>query len=58
MFDTELEKVANYTDFADFCNTFSLLRGKSIEEEESSVVGEFKVSGRSLYGDGHIKGFY
>lgn len=43
MFDTELEKVGEYTDFTDFCNTFALQRGKSLEEEESSVVGEFKV---------------
>ena len=43
VFDTELEKVGDYADFSDFCHTFSLMRGKSIEEEESSTVGEFKV---------------
>lgn len=30
--------------FSDFCSTFELQRGKDEEDEESSVVGEFKVS--------------
>ena len=44
MFPSELEKVGKYNDFTDFCNTFTLSRGKNIEEEESNIVGEFKVS--------------
>ena len=43
VFPCELEKVGQYADFNDFCNTFQLSRGKSIEEEESNIVGEFKV---------------
>ena len=45
MFNTELEKaVPDFHEFDDFCHTFSLSRGKNIEDEESSQVGEFKVS--------------
>ena len=40
----ELEKVEEFAGFADFCDTFRLSRGKNIEDEESSVVGEVKVS--------------
>lgn len=43
VFSTELEKVGGYSEFTDFCNTFALSRGKNIDDEESSTVGEFKV---------------
>jgi len=42
VYETSLELVEEYAEFNDFCHTFALQRGKSIEEEESSVVGEFK----------------
>ena len=40
---TELERVSVYNEFSDFCSTFELMRGKDIDEEESSAVGEYKV---------------
>ena len=43
IFTTALEKVTDFNDFTDFCSQFELLRGKSTEEEESNVVGQFKV---------------
>ncbi len=44
VFNCELEKaVPDFHEFDDFCNSFPLSRGKNIEEEDSSHVGEFKV---------------
>ena len=45
IYKNDLEKVESHNDFADFCHTFELSRGKTSEEEESNIVGEFKVSG-------------
>ncbi|XP_074642408.1 myoferlin-like [Tubulanus polymorphus] len=42
VYETELEKVTDHSEFNDFCHSFELSRGKNIEEEESNVVGEFK----------------
>ena len=41
----ELEKVDEFSGFEDFITSFPLYRGraKSREEEEDTVVGEFKV---------------
>jgi hypothetical protein len=44
IFETELEKIGVHSNFADFCHTYQLTRGKNIEEEQSSNVGEVKVS--------------
>ena len=44
VFNTELEKaIADFHEFDDFCHAFTLNRGKNIEDEDSSQVGEFKV---------------
>ena len=43
VYNQELEKVGNYQDFADFCHTLELSRGKNVDDEESDIVGEFKV---------------
>ena len=45
VYQTELEKVEEFSGFEDFINLFPLYRGKakSREEEEDTVVGEFKV---------------
>ena len=48
MFETRLEAVGEYDEFDDFCHSFALSRGKSIDEEESDIVGEFKVTERLL----------
>ena len=32
-----------FKDFNDFCETFELCRGKDDDDEESNVMGEFKV---------------
>lgn len=44
VYSTELEKVADFKEFSDFCHTFELSRGKDTDEDESNAVGEFKVS--------------
>lgn len=45
VYDTELEAVPEFRGLTDFCNTFKLQRGKMEDEEEDpSVVGEFKAS--------------
>jgi hypothetical protein len=44
VYNNSLEKQVIYNNFDDFCVTFLLSRGKSSEEEESNIVGEFKVS--------------
>lgn len=47
VYDTELEAVPEFRGLTDFCNTFKLQRGKMEDEEEDpSVVGEFKASRR------------
>ena len=50
VYDTELEKVDPFNGFQDFCDTFFFHRGKkkSKENEEETVVGEFKVGTRDL----------
>ncbi|XP_071507429.1 myoferlin-like [Diadema antillarum] len=40
----ELEKVPEFNGFSDFCDTFSLTRGKVKGDQEPSNVGEFKGS--------------
>jgi len=45
VFSTPLEKMHPFNDFADFCSTFLLTTGKSIDNE-SEIVGEFKVYSR------------
>ena len=44
VYDGELEKSEDFNDFNDFCETFELERGKDDDDEESNVMGEFKVS--------------
>jgi hypothetical protein len=44
IYDCELEDVADFEGLTDFSETFKLYRGKSDENEDPSVVGEFKVS--------------
>ncbi|TRY56790.1 hypothetical protein DNTS_035606 [Danionella cerebrum] len=49
VYDTELETVAEFRGLTDFCSTFKLQRGKvEDEEEDPSVVGEFKASLRQM----------
>ncbi|XP_028329756.1 dysferlin [Gouania willdenowi] len=43
VYDCELEKVDAFRGLSDFCQTFKLYRGKTLDEgEDPSVVGEFK----------------
>lgn len=45
VYNTELEEVQEFQGLTDFCSTFKLYRGKTEDEEEDpSVVGEFKVT--------------
>lgn len=44
VYDCELEKVPEFNNLTDFCDTFKLYRGKSEESDDPSVVGEFKVN--------------
>lgn len=44
IYNCELEHVAEFQGLTDFSDTFKLHRGKSEENEDPSVVGEFKVS--------------
>lgn len=46
IYDCELEHVAEFEGLTDFSDTFKLYRGKSDENEDPSVVGEFKGSFR------------
>ncbi|KAM5235935.1 myoferlin isoform 2-T2 [Ctenodactylus gundi] len=46
IYDCELEDVAEFEGLTDFSDTFKLYRGKSDENEDPSVVGEFKGSFR------------
>lgn len=44
VYNCELEDIAQFHGLTDFCSTFKLKRGKTEDEEEDpSVVGEFKV---------------
>ena len=45
VYATELEKVKVHAQFNDFCATFNLSRGKADDDEDSTVAGEFKVTG-------------
>ncbi|XP_041065098.1 myoferlin isoform X2 [Carcharodon carcharias] len=44
VYTTELENVPEFKGLTDFCHTFKLFRGKSEDDEDPSVVGEFKGS--------------
>lgn len=46
VYDCELEKVPEFNNLTDFCDTFKLYRGKSEDSDDPSVVGEFKGSFR------------
>ncbi|XP_058911411.1 myoferlin isoform X1 [Kogia breviceps] len=46
IYDCELEDVMEFKGLTDFSDTFKLYRGKSDENEDPSVVGEFKGSFR------------
>ncbi|XP_058154766.1 myoferlin isoform X2 [Dasypus novemcinctus] len=46
VYNCELEKVTDFEGLTDFSDTFKLYRGKSDENEDPSVVGEFKGSFR------------
>ncbi|KAG8523517.1 Myoferlin [Galemys pyrenaicus] len=46
IYDCELEDVEEFEGLTDFSDTFKLYRGKSDENEDPSVVGEFKGSFR------------
>uniref|UniRef100_A0A8C2VCS4 Myoferlin n=1 Tax=Chinchilla lanigera TaxID=34839 RepID=A0A8C2VCS4_CHILA len=46
IYDCELEDVADFEGLTDFSDTFKLYRGKAEENEDPSVVGEFKGSFR------------
>ncbi|XP_023571964.1 myoferlin isoform X1 [Octodon degus] len=46
IYDCELEDVADFEGLTDFSDTFKLYRGKSEDNEDPSVVGEFKGSFR------------
>ena len=37
-----MENQKNFDFFTDFCETFQLYRGKTSNEEENTIVGEFK----------------
>ncbi|KAH8869934.1 Myoferlin [Schistosoma japonicum] len=37
-----LEEVESFNGFTDFCNTFTLSRGKNVDEDEDNYAGEFK----------------
>lgn len=49
IYDCELEDVEEFEGLTDFSDTFKLFRGKSDENEDPSVVGEFKVSKMYVY---------
>ncbi|CAL8071098.1 unnamed protein product [Calicophoron daubneyi] len=42
VYNCPLEKVSPYDGFNDFCETFTLTKGKEEEDEEDNVAGEFK----------------
>lgn len=44
IYSCELEKVEDFNGLTDFANTYSLLRGKSNQDDEDgNIAGEFKV---------------
>ena len=52
VYPTDLESVPDFNGFKEWLHTFELTRGKKtgdIEDDESRVVGKFKVSQRSNY---------
>lgn len=54
VYNCELEDVPEFQGLADFCSTFKLQRGKTEDDEEDpTVVGEFKVSRLSHYSCHH-----
>ncbi|KAM4034388.1 LOW QUALITY PROTEIN: myoferlin [Anomaloglossus baeobatrachus] len=46
VYDCELEDAVEFSGLIDFCETFKLFRGKSEDDDDPSVVGEFKGSFR------------
>lgn len=48
VYDGELEKAEKFGEFVDFCETFDLERGKDDDDEESNIIGQFKVFVRTL----------
>ncbi|GAB1610572.1 myoferlin-like isoform X9, partial [Argonauta hians] len=44
VYTDELENCENFSQFTDFCHTFSMLRGKDTEDAESNIIGELKCS--------------
>lgn len=49
VYSSELEEVPQFQGLTDFCSTFKLQRGKNEDEEDDpSVVGEFKVRKKSI----------
>ena len=44
VYSTELENVKEFKGFTDFCHSFKLTRGKNVDDEESDIAGEFKVT--------------
>ncbi|KER29905.1 hypothetical protein T265_13290, partial [Opisthorchis viverrini] len=42
VYNRALEEVKQYEGFSDFCNTFTLTKGKNVEEDEDNFAGEFK----------------
>ncbi|XP_028585610.2 myoferlin isoform X2 [Podarcis muralis] len=46
VYKSELENVPDFRGLTDFCDTFKLHRGRSEENDDPSVVGEFKGSFR------------
>nr|XP_008113541.1 PREDICTED: myoferlin isoform X1 [Anolis carolinensis] len=46
VYNCELEDVTEFKGLTDFCDTFKLYRGKSEENDDPTVVGEFKGSFR------------
>ncbi|XP_072883563.1 myoferlin-like isoform X1 [Hemitrygon akajei] len=57
VYNTALEDVPEFKGLTDFCQTFKLYRGKSEDDEDPSVVGEFKGSFKiySLSDDPNVK---
>ena len=49
VYDCELEKTDSFGEFLDFCETFDLERGKDDDDEESNIIGQFKVIFRYFF---------
>ncbi|KAL7990477.1 hypothetical protein Chor_013907, partial [Crotalus horridus] len=43
VYNCELENVPDFRGLTDFCDTFKLYRGKTEENDDPTVVGEFKI---------------